>query len=202
MQLRILASGVAVVAMLLSSSASFAQSETDKLRDALRDAMAQQHSLEDQRVALQTQLADAAREKANLKAQVDAAQAEIKKVKEQYRQAVNEFNKRLGERDDALEKWKSAYDEAASVARTKDAERAKFEAQAAALDASYKSCRGKNTELVKLDRDLTRRYASVTFVDKILAREPVTGLKRVQVQNELQDYTDKILNQKETACAK
>jgi chromosome segregation ATPase len=202
MQLRILASGVAILAMLLSSSASFAQSETDKLRDALRDAMAQQHSLEDQRVALQTQLADAAREKANLKAQVDAAQAEIKKVKEQYRQAVNEFNKRLGERDDALEKWKSAYDEAASVARTKDAERAKFEAQAAALDASYKSCRGKNTELVKLDRDLTRRYASVTFVDKILAREPVTGLKRVQVQNELQDYTDKILNQKETACAK
>jgi len=42
-----------------------------------------------------------------------------------------------------LEKWKEAYTEAATVARTKDAERAKFEAEANSFKASNKTCTDK-----------------------------------------------------------
>lgn len=48
----------------LSSGTAFAQSETDRLRDALRSATAQTRALEDQRTALQAKVADADREKA------------------------------------------------------------------------------------------------------------------------------------------
>ena len=52
-----------------------------------------------------------------------------------------DFNDRLTERDESLEKWKSAYEEAANVARAKDAERAKFEGEATAFKVSTKAAR-------------------------------------------------------------
>lgn len=157
MQNRTLIYGLVAIAILASTGAAFAQSETDRLREALRQAIAQTRTLEDERTALQSKLASAECDKANLKAQVEGAQAETKKAQKQYRDAVEEFNSRLAERDATLDKWKSAYEEAADVARAKDAERAKFETEATACEASVKSCRSKNTQLVKVDRELVRR---------------------------------------------
>jgi chromosome segregation ATPase len=202
MRNRTLILGLVVTAMLASSGVAFAQSETDRLREALRQAIAQTRALEDERTALQGKLSGAERDKANLKAQVEAAQAETKKAQKEYRDAVEEFNNRLTEHEATLEKWKSAYEEAATVARTKDAERAKFESEATACEAGIKSCRAKNVALVKIDRQLLRRNSNITFGEKFVAREPLIAYGRVKVQNDLQDYTDKILDQKETACAK
>lgn len=189
---------IIVVAASWSVTSAYAQSETDRLRDALRNATAQTRALEDQRAALQAKVADAERERAALKAQVDAARAEVRDVKKQYRDAVDEFNRRLAERDEALEKWKSAYEEAATVARTKDAERAKFEGESKAWQANAKSCRTKNVELVKVGRELLHRYRGVTIGDALVASEPAIGIKRVDIENILQDYGDKVLDQKVT----
>jgi chromosome segregation ATPase len=194
--------GLIAIAMLASSGTVLAQSETDRLREALRQAIAQTRTLEDERTALQGKLSSAERDKANLKAQIEAAQAETKKAQKQYRDAVEEFNNRLAERDATLDKWRAAYEEAANVARAKDAERAKFEADATACEASVKSCRSKNRQLVKIDRELVRRNADIHFGDKLVAREPLIAIGRVRVQNQLQDYTDRILDQKETVCVK
>ena len=183
---------------MLLSSAARADSEADRLRDALRSATAQTRQLEDERTALQAKLADAERDKAAAKAQIDAAKAEARQARKEQREAIDEFNKRLAERDQALEKWKSAYEEAATVARTKDAERAKFEGEANAYKASAKSCTTKNTVLVHAGRELLQQYKSVTIGDTIVAREPVFGLRRIELQNRIQDTGDKILDQKVT----
>lgn len=195
---RILSVVLVLIATSLSSLGAYAQSETDRLRDALRSATAQTRQLEDQRTALQAKLADAERDRTMLKAQVDAAKAEVRQVEKQHREAVEEFNRRLAERDETLEKWKTAYEEAATVARTKDAERAKFEGEATAFKASTKSCVAKNGQLVKAGRELVQRYRAVTIGETIVAREPVLGLRRVEIQNQLQDTEDKFLNQKAT----
>src|SRR5262249_55883628 len=130
------------------STAVHAESETDRLREALRSATAQTRALEDQRTALQAKISEAEREKVNLRAQVDASKARAAQAEKDYRQAVQDFNSRLDERNQTLEKWKDAYEEAATVARTKDAERAKFEGESKAYKASFKSCTAKNTQLV------------------------------------------------------
>ncbi|UWU73897.1 hypothetical protein N2603_27940 [Bradyrhizobium huanghuaihaiense] len=175
-----------------------AESETDRLREALRSAIAQARQMEDQRTALQAKIADADREKAALKAQVDAAKAEAKQLQKQHREAVDEFNQRLEERNQTLEKWKVAYEEAATVARTKDAERAKFESEATAYKASTKSCQAKNVQLVNVGRDILNRYRSLTLGDAVVASEPLTGLGRVGAQNFVQENIDKLLDQKAT----
>ena len=106
---------------------ALADNETDRLREALRTATAQSRSLEDQRAALQAKATAAEQERDRLKKQNEALRAQIKEAEQSYRQAVKDFNDRLAERDETLEKWKSAYGEAATVARAKDAERTKFQ---------------------------------------------------------------------------
>jgi chromosome segregation ATPase len=178
-----------MIAVLAPIGGAQAQSETDRLREALRTATAQSRSLEDQRTALQAKLTDAERERTALR-------ADIKRIEKQQRDAIEDFNKRLAERDETLDKWKVAYEEAANVARAKDAERAKFEGEATAFKASTKSCLAKNAAFYKAGRELLQQYRSLTIGDAIAGREPVLAFKRVEVQNLLQDYHDKMLEQK------
>ena len=180
----------------LSSGTASAQSETDRLREALRSATAQTRALEDQRTALQAKVADADRETAAAKKEVDDLKAQLKKADKEHRDAVDECSQRLAERDETLEKWKSAYEEAATVARTKDAERAKFEGEATAYKASTKSCIAKNTLLVKAGKEMVQRYKDLTIGEIVVSREPMIQQRRVEIQNQLQESQDKFLDQK------
>ena len=188
----------ALLLVAIAGSDARADADTDRLREALRSATAQTRALEDQRTALQAKVAEADREKAAMVAQITAAKAQVKEVEKTHREAVAEFNERLEDRNQTLEKWKGAYEEAATVARAKDAERAKFEGQAAAFKASTKSCVAKNALLTKVGRELLHRYEGVSFGDMVVVNEPLVGARRVQVQNLLQDYDDKLLEQKVT----
>lgn len=189
---------IASAVVMADLSVARADSETDKLREALRQATLQTRQLEDQRAGLQAKVADADKRIAEAKAQTDAAKAEVRQVEKQHREAVDEFNRRLSERDETLEKWKSAYEEAATVARDKDAARAKFEGEASAYKASNQGCVAKNTQMLKAGHELLKRYQSVTIGDTIVAHEPMLGLRRVEIQNTIQDSKDKILDQKVT----
>jgi len=188
----------ASVCATMLSQAAHADSDADRLREALRSTTAQLRQLEDERTALQAKVAGFDRERAAAKAQVDAAKAEVREIRKEQREAVEEFNKRLTERDETLEKWKAAYEQAATVARSKDAERAKFEGEANTYKASTKGCVAKNGQLLKAGHELLQRYQEVTIGDMILGREPVVGLRRVEIQNTIQDTRDKMLDQKVT----
>lgn len=190
---------VAFVIFLLTLAlpgTSQAQSETDRLREALRTATAQSRALEDQRAAVQSKLTATEQERDRLKKQNDAFRAQVKEAEQAYRKAVKDFNERIAERDDTLEKWKSAYGEAASVARTKDAERTKFEGEATALKASVKACEAKNVNLAKTANEIVTKYEAMDPFEKVLDHDPVFGLKRVEHQNAAQDFRDKIIEQK------
>ncbi len=181
---------------LTVSSAAYADQESDRLRDALRSATAQARAAEDQRAALQAKLTSTEQERDRLRKQVEIYRAQAKEAEQSQRQAVKDYNERLAERDDALEKWKSAYGEAASVARTKDAERARFESEATTWKASAKACEAKNVSLVKIAGDAVKQYEKMDPMEKVLDHDPVFGLKRVEHQNAAQDFRDKIIEQK------
>jgi len=185
-----------VAALTLLTSTAARSDESDRLREALRNATAQTRTLEDQRAGLQAKLTAAEQERDRLKKQNETFRSQVKEAEQSYRQAVKDFNDRLAERDESLEKWKSAYAEAATVARTKDAERARFESEAAALKTSTKACQAKNVQLVKVGNDIVRQYEAMNPMEKLLDHDPVLGLQRVEHQNAAQDFRDKILDQK------
>lgn len=185
-----------VALVFLASSPAFAQSETDRLREALRTATGQLRALEDQRTVLQAKQAEAERDRERLKVQNANLRAQVKEAEQSYRQAVKDFNDRIGERDLVLEQWKAQYGEAAAVVRTKEAALAKATADATSFKASNKACEAKNVELVKLSEEIVVRYREMNPLEKALDHEPVFGLKRVEHQNQVQDYQDKIISQK------
>jgi chromosome segregation ATPase len=191
MRLILIVTASLVAFALAVSGANAQESETDRLREALRQATLQARSAEDQRNALQIKLTKAEGDKTALKTELDKAKAKIKELKQDYKQAVTDFNSRLEERNQQLEKWKEAYTEAATVARAKDAERAKFEAESSTFKASTETCTQKNEELVKVNGELLADYKDVTLGDALLAQEPVTGVRRVGVQQKLEDYDER-----------
>lgn len=188
-------SSVVALALMIPATAR-ADQEGDRLREALRTATAQARAAEDQRAALQAKLTSTEQERDRLRKQNEAYRAQVKEAEQAYRQAVKDFNERLAERDDSLEKWKTAYAEAASVARAKDAERAKFEAEATALKASTKALEAKNVRLGKIANEVVTKYEAMDPFEKVLDHDPVFGLKRVEHQNAAQDLREKILEQK------
>lgn len=54
------------------------------------------------------------------------------------------------------------------------------------------SCESKNTELVRVNRELLDRYRKKGVFDALLQREPLTQLKRVEIENTVQEYQDRI----------
>jgi chromosome segregation ATPase len=185
-----------LVALALAAPvAAHAQSETDRLREALRNATAQARALEDQRAALQAKLTAAEQERDRLRMQNEAYRTQVRDAEQAYREAVKEFNARLAERDETLEKWKSAYAEAADVARSKEAERLKLDGEVTSLKASNKSCTAKNAQLVKTGNDILTQYDAMNPMQKLIVHEPLSGIPRVEHQNAVQDYRDKILDQ-------
>jgi chromosome segregation ATPase len=187
-----------LLALMMATAPALAAdgTEVDRLRDALRAAIAQARSLDDQRVTLQVQLAEASKQRDALKRDVDAAKAAVKKSQAELRQAVSDFNDRLEERNQTLDKWKAAYDDAANVAREKDAERAKFEAEAASFKASTKSCEAKNGALVKVGLDMLDGYRNLDPGKLFAIQEPLIGIGKVGHENQTQDFLDRILDQK------
>jgi len=176
--------------------AARADSEVDRLREALRQAIAHARVLEDQQTASQARQIESEQESKRLKGEIDAEKTLTKAAEKERNDSVNEFNRRLDERNAVLEKWKSAYEEAATVARAKDAERAKFESESKAFKASAKACAERNIKLVGIGNDLLGRLDGVELGDVLAGHEPLIGFKRVEIQNLLRDYQDKILEQR------
>lgn len=180
----------------LGIAAANADPDSERLREALRAATAQSRSLEDQRAALQAKLTATEQERERFRKQSETYRGQVKEAEQAYRQAVKEFNERLADRDATLEKWKGAYGEAADLARAKDAERNKFAAEATDLQARNNMCEAKNQQLVKIGNSIVTEYEAMNPMEKILDHEPLFGQKRVEHQNAVQDYRDKILDQK------
>lgn len=188
-------SSVAALALMISPTAH-ADQESDRLREALRSATAQARAAEDQRAALQAKLTATEQERDRLRKQSEAYRAQAREAELANRQAVKDYNERIAERDEALEKWKSAYAEAASVARSKDAERTKFEGEATTWKASAKACEAKNVKLVRIADDAVKQYEKMDPLEKVIHHDPVIGFKRVEHQNAAQDFRDQIIEQK------
>lgn len=66
------------------------------------------------------------------------------------------------------------------------------EQQAAATQAVLALAAERNRELVEIGMKILDDYESLSLGKKVAAREPLTGLYRVQLENKLQDFEDEL----------
>ena len=95
----------------------------------------------------------------------------------------------------SLDKWQAAHVTITDIAKKKEAERAKLSAKAADLERTVTDLRGRNSELFKLANEILTRYEQFGLGKALAAREPFTGNAKVKLQNIVQDYNGKLLDQ-------
>jgi hypothetical protein len=129
----------------------------------------------------------------------DAAQAENAKLKIE----VEELNKKLGglKKSSETSLAKAHENNVAlneSLQKTTQnlhqTETEKTQLQATVVDQAQliESCAAKNVKMVQINRELLDHYAQKGCFDAMLQREPLTQLKRVELENIVQEYQDQI----------
>lgn len=96
----------------------------------------------------------------------------------------------------ALAKWKKSYTEVTTLAAKKEAERSKLEAKSQKLERQVEEQKVKNIAMFKMGMEVLDRYEAFGLGDALLAREPFVGTTRVKFQNLIQDYADKLSDQR------
>jgi len=215
-----LRSAAVIVAALslgvLASRAAVAADDTSveaKLRQALRAATAQQRTLEDENATLRAKQGQSDRQLQEMKATLDDRTQALDKLRqadaanvaslETARAAAADLagkiqasQQTLSQTETALAKWKDAYNQAADVARTRDADAKLLQTQLDQTTQRAGDCEAKNVKLVGIGNELLDLYQAKGPLTGLLEREPLTQIKRVELENLAQDYQDKLLDNK------
>jgi chromosome segregation ATPase len=180
---KISARAIALLA-LLPISGAHAQSIEERLRDQLRATVNQLHQLQDDQAQLQAQKAQAEQERDQLKTELAAAKAEA---------AHNRSNgAQTHELEGEVSKYKDQYTQETAAAQKAQADHDKLQADLIKAQALVGACEEKNTALLKTGNEILDAYEDFDIGDAVGAREPFFQTKRVELQNEAQDFDDKL----------
>ncbi|MDB6006133.1 MAG: hypothetical protein JWR15_3120 [Prosthecobacter sp.] len=181
-----------------------------RLKESLKSIAVRLRTVETDRANLQ---AAQAQSEITLKQQADEIEALKKKLaaatkqaaadQDAARKSIDGLNAKLEVRENenaqfkkALEKWKDGFNKAATIARVKEAERAKAVASVTDLQNKVADRERKNLELYEIGSEILERYKNFGLGTALLAREPFTGTTKVKLQTLVQDYADKLQDNK------
>ncbi len=97
---------------------------------------------------------------------------------------------------DELARTKAAGDAAAALAAAKETERARLEAANLVLERTVADREAKNLALFKTGNEILTRYEKFGLGEALAAKEPFVGTTRVRLENLVQGYQDKLLDQR------
>jgi chromosome segregation ATPase len=191
----------AVVACCAVAGIAVAQPNEDpqaRLRSALREATVRVRQLEDENATLQAKQAELDRDHLALTQKAAASEKGLQALRGQAASGQAALQRAADAQKESLAKWEAAYKEAASTAQARDADAKRMEAALVALREQNRLAEEKNAKLYQLGHDLIALYQNKKVLEVLGAGEPVTKLKRVEYENVVQDYEDKLRDSRVT----
>jgi chromosome segregation ATPase len=198
---------VATTAALAQDGAAAKQANRD--REMLRRVQATQRQAEDARAAAEQEkarvegLLEEARTRAkaveagvvrerrrtvDLQQRVEALERDASTL----RQERDTVSTRLESTQAELAKAVAELERRQTAIETRDREVLRLQQSVAEGSEANLVCREKNRELAAVARELLGRYRDVGVLDVLKRREPFTGVRRVQVENLLEDSAGRI----------
>ena len=162
------------------------------LRDAqssLAAAQATQTKLTDDNKALTDQIAKL---KENAKKDLEARNRKIDDLDTR----VAEQAKEIAQYKEALEKWRTARDQAVEAGQKLESERAKLALENTELQRLIADREAKNLALFRTGNEILTRYEKFSLGEALSAKEPFVGATRARLENLVQDYQDKLAAQR------
>lgn len=186
-----------------------------KLREQLRGVLLQLRTAQTE--TANAQAAAAASEAANkeltakaetLTKRVETLTKDANTARVSNEQSIATLEAKLADREkrivllnEALEKWKDGYQKAAAVANDKEQQRATLAAETIVLKRTVADRETKNISLFNTANEILDRYENYALGKALAAREPFIGTTRVKVENQVQGYKDRILDNRIEAKA-
>jgi chromosome segregation ATPase len=182
---------IALVSLLVAT----ANADDARLKETLRTLTLRLRSAETERNTLISDKAQLEQEKKTLTAKVDSLNKQVAADKVQL-DALEAKQKELDDTKDSLAKWKAAYEQIQTAAQKSEAERATLASESIILKRKVDDRERKNLELFKTANEVLTRYEKFGLGEALSAKEPFTGITRVKLENQVQDYQDKIADQR------
>jgi len=195
MNTRFLALGLG---LLIATGAS-AEGMEERLRTQLR-------STTQQLQALQSQQAQASAAQLAAQNEAKAAQAQIKQLTAELAKAKGLAEQLAGQQQslhsqaqaqvaasaEQTGKFKKAYDELLVLARGKEAERTKLQAQLAERDTQVQQCSAKNQQMYGVAKQILAAYENIDVAEVMKIRQPFAGSARVKFDELAQGFGDEL----------
>lgn len=205
-----------LTALLLPLAGIAQEDESARLRDALKNttlqlrtaqgetATAQAASIaaEQKAKSLEAKVADLEKRNAALAKQANDDKADSEKSIATLSNRLAEREKHLADFIVALNKWKVAYQTAVSSAKKSEGEREKLASEVASLKHTVADRERKNIALFNVSNEILDRYQNYALGKSLAAKEPFIGNARVEIENHVQGYKDRIIDQRLAAPKK
>ena len=193
----------ALLSMLVPGLFAADDAESARLRETLRGTVLQ----------LRNAQADLANAQAAQTAQTD----EIKSLKDQLtllkkttvedrataENKTTELKTKLDEQTgetarfkEAAEQLKAEYEKTLALAKATEGKRTQLMSDVLVYERQVADLRAKNAALFRLGKEILTRYEKVGLGEQFLAREPFVGRTRVALENLVQDYDDKLVDER------
>ncbi|QAX84953.1 DNA repair protein [Pseudomonas sp. DTU12.3] len=182
---------------LLIATGANAEGMEERLRTQLR-------STAQQLQALQSQQAQASAAQLAAQNEVKAAQAQIKQLSAELAKAKGLAEQLSGQQQslhsqaqaqvaasaEQTGKFKKAYDDLLVLARAKEAERSKLQAQLTERDTQVQQCSVKNQQMYGVAKQILTAYENIDVAEVMKIRQPFAGSARVKFDELAQGFGD------------
>ena len=211
-QLFIAVSGLFLLAHPVPAAAAEQQIEAamKKMRDSLRNTMIQLQTAQAEKATAEAKLAESEEQNKKLGEDIEKLKKELASVrskadedKKAADKAIAELDGKIANRDqelasltESLEKWKKGYADVVALAKKTEGARQQAVSKSVVLERKVAERERQNAELYQTGAEILKRYENFGLGKALLSREPFVGTMRVKLETQVQDYRDKLQDQK------
>ena len=178
--------------LMTSLSAAADPASEAKLRETLRNTMLQLRTAQNERAALQATQAENEQKLKALTTEVESLRKESAAAKK----IASDQEAQLAKFKEALHNWETAYQQAVDAANSKEAARAKLAEEVIVLQREVADQRTRNVAMFQTANEILTRYERFGLGEALAAKEPFVGVTRVKLENLVQDYEDKLADER------
>jgi chromosome segregation ATPase len=170
-----------------------------RAQQAMRNMTTRLRAAETERDSLQAAKAQSDQEKKMLTERLDGltkqATADSKELAA-LKTKLAEREVENAQMQDSLQKLQLSQTQAVQIAQKTESERTRLAGQVIELQRKVADRETKNLALFKLANEILKRYERFGLGDALAAKEPFTGIARVKLETLVQDYQDKLADQR------
>ncbi|EJZ58054.1 MULTISPECIES: hypothetical protein [Pseudomonas] len=176
-----------------------AEGMEERLRTQLRSTTQQLQALQSQQAQASAAQLAAQNEAKAAQAQIKQLTAELAKAKGvaeqlagQQQNLHSQAQAQIAASSEQVGKFKKAYDELLVMARAKEAERSKLQAQLAERDTQVQQCSVKNQQMYGVAKQILSAYENIDVAEVMKIRQPFAGSARVKFDELAQGFGDEL----------